>query len=564
MGAAITTVHKAEAVLHAIILIVRVVGGEAAALQVEHCASMLGSLGKPRAAGAPAAHVLAARTTEAAEEPAARTLGPIARCIDCNVNLRGPSGFHLAALVAGDHQPRKRCFECRAGRDKARVERDKARDERAERYKARDERAERDKARDDRGAGSRATGGPIEAPGLGQGVASAIAGSLGKGGKGRKVTHPPALAPIRATTFAPTSLHVPAEPIPSPLTTNPEPTHAPAEPTHAPQTPTALAPAATDAADPNPLTATSPKPSTPTDITTPTHLEPAQALEPTHASITPTAAPPRRKPSAAEESAAAKAAAAAAEGAAIADAIIAAEAERALAAGPVPRVDGWAELIALGSSLRVGGRVKLVALGSSPLDGVQGLIISQIVPKRGRPRWNAPPRWEVALPGLRRPPIRLPAANLRALGFVPPDKCSICAGDSKPTSGRFDPEGNYRCAACADSSETACAYCDDPRVPSAGLDTPSFGAHCAACTATEAASPCEVCQGPRALCFSGQDRDLETQALLCGPCERAGPAVCYTCGRRRALGSTFSYHVCPACAPGDYYAARKIPSATFV
>ena len=55
MGAAITTVHKAEAVLHAIILIVRAYGGDAAAQQVEDCASLLGSLGKPRVAEAPAA-----------------------------------------------------------------------------------------------------------------------------------------------------------------------------------------------------------------------------------------------------------------------------------------------------------------------------------------------------------------------------------------------------------------------------------------------------------------------------------------------------------------------------
>ena len=158
MGAAITTVHKAEAALRAIILIVRVVGGD------EHYASMLGSLGKPRVAEAPAARVLVARTTAAAEEPAARPPGPIARCIDCDNNLREPSGFHLAALAAGDHQPRKRCSECRAERDKARDERDKAR---GERDKARDERAERGKSGDDRGAGSRALGvGPIGAPDL--------------------------------------------------------------------------------------------------------------------------------------------------------------------------------------------------------------------------------------------------------------------------------------------------------------------------------------------------------------------------------------------------------------
>ena len=216
MGAAITTVHKAEAALRAIILIVRVVGGDAAALQVEHCASMLGSLGKTREAGAPAARVLVARTTAAAEEPAARPLekpaarplGSFARCIDCKVNLPEPSGFHLAALAAGDHQPRKRCSECRAERDKARDERDKARAERAERDKVRDGAPDLDPA----GAGL--GGSPATRSATFQGVTSvsaaslgkASAASLGKGGRGRKAApseRPPAPAPIRSGTFAP-------------------------------------------------------------------------------------------------------------------------------------------------------------------------------------------------------------------------------------------------------------------------------------------------------------------------------------------------------------------------
>ena len=95
-------------------------------------------------------------------------------------------------------------------------------------------------------------------------------------------------------------------------------------------------------------------------------------------------------------------------------------------------------------------------------------------------------------------------------------------------------------------------------MPFAGLDAPSSGAFCAVCTALEVASPCQVCQGPREL-YAGQRADRETLALLCEACEDAGPAVCYTCGRQRALGSTYDMNACPACAPADCFAARKIP-----